>query len=188
VEPVDLGNGRVRLHVDTNIPGKIEVMVSLGLHGQNPDDVWIGMDERISVEHGYGSTIFDTKDLPRGKYDAEVSFYPRWSFQDDLSRATGISEHLGANSSISISGTGESASAVQERENGQRWVMENVNPGDAWILDKWVQRFGDFREIGVTRGNPKILKAYYFASIDMTVIVNQLRREVSTWRMGVASG
>lgn len=186
IDPQVLPDGRVRLDVSDNIPGTIEVMVGLSLQGQAGDDGWIGKDERVRLIDGQGVVTFATDDLPKGTYDAEVSFYPRWGFQDDASRATGISDNLSASSSIALAGSGESSSDVQSKENGQRWVMENVTMGDPWRPSEWTERFGEYEELPVDRGNPEILKAYYFPSIDTTLIVNTLKTEITVWRLGKA--
>lgn len=186
VDPQVLPDGRVRLEVSSNIPGTIEVMAGLSLQGQADDDVWVGKNERVRLTNGRGVVTLATSDLPKGKYDAEASFHPRWGFQDSTSRATGISENLSASSSLTLAGSGESAAEVQYRENGQKWVMEHVAMGDPWRPAEWVQRFGQYRELPVNRGNPEILKAYYFPRIDTTLIVNTLKREITIWRLGRA--
>ena len=42
-------------------------------------------------------------------------------------------------------------------------------------------------EIAIDRYNPKVIKAYYFSSNDITIFVNILSGEVSHWRLGQAS-
>jgi hypothetical protein len=186
VNPDILPNGNVRLSLTTNIPGVIEVMAGLSLHGQAPDDVWIGKSERVRLTAGTGAVTFSTADLPPGRYDAEVNFYPRWGFMDARSRDSGISDGLGASSMLDLGGSGPSASDVQFKENGQRWVMQRVSMGDPWRPNEWIQRFGAYEELAVDRGNPEILKAYYFPRIDTTLIVNTLKGEISVWRLGRA--
>lgn len=186
VNPTVLPDGRVQIEVTSNIPGTIEVMVSLSLQGQADEDVWIGKDERVRLTNGRGVTIFATSDLPEGKYDAESSFYPTWGFQDATSRATRISMNLNASSSLALVGSGELATELQFKKNGQKWVMEYVTTGDSWLPEDWVEKFGQYEELPVDRGNPKILKAYYFLRIDTTLIVNVLKKEIITWRLGRA--
>lgn len=186
VHPKVLPDGRIRLEVSSNIPGTIEVMAGLSLQGQADDDVWVGKNERVRLTNGRGVVTLATNDLPKGKYDAEASFYPRWGFQDAISRATGISKNLNALSSVTLAGSGESAAEVQFKENGQKWVMEHVAMGDPWRPAEWVQRFGQYQELPVDRGNPEILKAYYFLRIDTTLIVNILKKEITIWRLGRA--
>jgi hypothetical protein len=187
VKPTVLHGGDVRLDVVTNIPGVIEVMAGLSLHGQAGNDVHIGKSERVRVANGSGSVIISASDLPQGRYDAEVSFYPRWGFQDPVSRASGISENIEVVEPITIVGSGESAVAAKIRNEGQKWVMENFTMGDPWTPNEWVNRFGNYSELPISRGNPRILKAYYFPRIDMTLIVNVLKGEIVVWRLGQAN-
>ncbi len=186
VQPELLPNGDVRLKIRSNIPGTVVVMAGVSLHGQADDDVWVGKNQRVRVSNGEGAVTFSTRDLPAGEYDAEAAFYPRWGFQDTVSRATGITREVNAVSSLTLAGSGESAAVVQFKENGQKWVMMNVAMGDPWHAADWVQRFGKYSELRVDRGNPEILKAYYFPKIDTTLIVNVLKKEISIWRLGKA--
>ncbi|MBZ0103091.1 MAG: hypothetical protein K8I65_13085 [Thermoanaerobaculia bacterium] len=186
IDPEILPNGNVRLALGTNIPGVIEVMAGLSLHGQADDDVWVGKNERVRLANGTGTVTFSTADLPSGRYDAEINFYPRWGFQDASSRASRVSEPLSASTTIALKGSGASAAANQFEENGQKWVMEHVAMGDPWRPNDWIQRFGRYEEMRVDQGNPEILKAYYFSRIDTTLIVNELKGEISIWRLGRA--
>ena len=163
-------------------------MAGLSLQGQADDDVWIGKNERVRLTNGRGVVTLDTSDLPGGEYDAEASFYPRWGFQDSTSRATGISENLNASSTLALAGSGASATDVQFKENGQKWVMEHVVMGDPWQPTELTNRFGEYEELPVDRGNPEILKAYYFPRIDTTLIINTLKKEITVWRLGRAHG
>jgi hypothetical protein len=186
ITPEVLSNAAVKLDITTNIPGIIEVMAGLSLQGQAPDDVWIGKNERVRLTAGAGEVTFSTDDLPVGRYDAEVSFYPRWGPQDELSRGSGLTHELRAASPVELVGSGESASDAQFKLDSQRWVMENVGMGDPWVSNDWTRRFGSYEELTVDRGNPEILKAYYFPRIDMTLIVNTFRGEITIWRRGRA--
>lgn len=185
-EPAVLPSGSVHVAIKTNIPGEIEVMANLSLHGQKDEEVWIGKDEKVRISKGSGEVTFATDDLPKGQYDVEVDFYPRWGFKDAPSRATGITKNLITISSVSLTGNGTSSADTQFKKNNQKWVMEHVATGDPWHPSDWTNKFGDYRELSVDRFNPKIIKAYYFPRIDMTVIVNTLKGEISTWRLGEA--
>ena len=82
VTPSVLSGGEVKLKIETNIPGTIEVMADLSLSNQKPDDIAIGKTERVRIIGGKGEVAFTTTELPRGHYESEVSFYPRWGFQE----------------------------------------------------------------------------------------------------------
>ena len=92
---------------------------------------------------------------------------------------------LGACSGES-SGPGKSAADVQFKEDGQRWVAENIGEGEAWRPKDWIQKFGKYQELQMNMSSPELLKAYYFPRIDITLIVNVWRKEIATWRFGRA--
>ena len=184
VEGQAMDDDRVQVNVRTNIPGVIELMAGISLADQAPDDVFIGKTERITVRDGSGQTTFDVSDLPQGEYEAEASFYPNWGFQDEQSKATGITEPIESKYPLTLDGSGESAESVSERNEGQRWVMENVTMGMTWNPTEWKQRFGDWEEFATTSRNPDVITNYYFESIDMTIVVNTVKNEIVTWRTG----
>lgn len=186
VVPRVLESGHLSLSIRTDIPGTIEVMAGISLQGQADDDVWVGNSERVRIRDGEGAVTLSTSNLPSGTYDAEVSFYPRWGFQDSKSRASGISEDIVTVATVELFGSGESTASRKVKDEGQKWVMENVTMGDPWRPAEWLARFGNFEKMVVDRGNPKILKAYYFATIDVTIIANELKGEISIWRLGRA--
>ena len=84
VVPTVIGPSEVEVEIRTNIPGTIEVMLGLGLAGQDSDDVFIGTGKRIRIENGQAIATVSKPDLPSGKYEVEVSFYPRWGPQDSV--------------------------------------------------------------------------------------------------------
>ena len=64
--------------------------------------------------------------------------------------------------------------------------MLNVEVGERWDPAFWEGKFGSMKELTIDRYNPNIIKAYYFESIDMTLIVNVLKGQIHTWRIGKA--
>lgn len=187
VESASLEGDRLQATLATNIPGTIEVMASVNLAGQKPDDPWVGKSERVTLREGSGAVAFDTSDLPSGQYEVEASFYPRWGLKDDISRRAGATEELEATRPITIRGSGKSAAAEVRKKSGQKWVMENIIMGTPWDAADWRRRFGEAQQLTVDLYNPEIIKAYYFPSIDTTVFVNVLKGEVSHWRLGRAT-
>jgi len=177
----------VELAIKTNIWGVIEVMAGVDLKGQAADDVYIGKHDRVRIIDGTASVSIDVSDLPTGEYEATVGFYPRWGFQDEVSRSTGITDELRASQDISFEGSGESASETQFRKSSQKWVMGNVVQGTAWRESVWKDRFGGFEELPVERYNPQIIHAYYFTRIDMTIFVNTRKGTISHFRKGRAN-
>lgn len=184
VQAIQIEGKKVRLSISSNIPGNIEIMAGVSLMGQAPTDTYIGKSERVKVSNGSSEVVIDVSDLPSGKYEAEANFYPRWGLQDEKSKLTGINHEISASQKIEIGGSGESSESVAKRNEGQKWVMENIIVGTSWNPSEWKERFGSREELPVTSMNPKIIKNYYFSSIDMTVIVNTLKVKVVTWRMG----
>lgn len=180
----NLNDGQVHLELRTNIPGTIELMASVSLADQAPDDTWIGKNERVRLVNGTGQATFDVSDLPTGQYEVEASFYPRWGFQDEKSRSSGVNESLEHSHPISLKGSGESSELVAQRNEDQQWVIENVIMGSEWDPSFWINRFGEWEEFPVTTRNPDIISNYYFESLDMTLIVNTLKDEVVVWRIG----
>ena len=179
-----LSDGQVHLELTTNIPGTIDLMASISLADQAPDDTWIGKNERVRLVNGTGQATFDVSDLPTGQYEVETSFYPRWGFQDEESRSSGANESLEHSHPISLKGSGESSELATQRNEDQQWVIENVIMGSEWDSSFWRDRFGEWEEFPVTSRNPDIISNYYFESLDMTLIVNTLKDEVVVWRMG----
>ncbi len=159
---------------------------------------------KISYEMLESSSVIGTKltrkdDNPYGEYliiddqngmkggDMDgiyAKFYPRCGFQNAKSKSTGINHAISASQRIEVKGSGESSELVAKRNEGRRWVMNNINMGTPWNPATWEERFGSLEEFPVTSINPNIIKHYYFSSIDMTVIVNVLKVEVVTWRIG----
>ena len=90
---------------------------------------------------------------------------------------------------MTLGGSGESREVAVNREEGQRWVMENVRGNHPWDEASFVKRFGAYQEVPLTAGswNPEIIHMYYFPAIDMTFMVNVPKKEIATWRMGKAS-
>lgn len=179
-----LDDNKVLLELATNIPGTIEIMAGISLSNQDPDDVWIGKNQRVRLENGAGQVTFDVSDLPSGQYEVEATFYPRWGFQDEVSKLSGVDENIEYTHPISLKGSGEPAEVAEQRSEDQKWVMENVIVGSEWEPEFWKSRFGQWEEFPVTTMNPDIISNYYFESLDMTIIVNTLKDEVVTWRTG----
>ena len=187
VVPTVIGPSEVEVEIRSNIPGTIDVMLGLGLAGQDPDDVFIGTSKRIRIQNGRAIVTVSKPGLPSGNYEVEVSFYPRWGPQDSIAKAVGANSEIHALETVALTGTAESPKAASQRENEQRWVMQNVYGGTRWNRSYWVGRFGEPRQLTITRLNPRIIKAYYFKSLDMSIFVNELKGEVSHWRMGRAT-
>ena len=96
VVPTVIGPSEVEVEIRSNIPGTIEVMLGLGLAGQDPKDVFIGASKRIRIKNGRATATVSKPDLPGGKYEVEVSFYPRWGPQDSVAKGAGAKSEIHA--------------------------------------------------------------------------------------------
>lgn len=168
----------------SNIPGDIQVMVSVGLAGQAPDDIFVGTNERASLKDGHGEAVVQISEIPQGDYEVDATFYPRWGFKDGHKTAD-ISEPIASEAKVlTLTGSGESSETYISRNEGQRWVMDNISAGTPWKPESLRARFGEWEEFPATKRNPDIIKNYYFPSIDMTIVVNKLKGEAVTWSKG----
>jgi hypothetical protein len=191
VEAHTVSDGKVELDITTNIPGTVEVMANIGLRNQKGDDLYVGTDnERILLSHGTGRFVFDVSKLPRGKYEAEVGFYPDWGFKDAASRASGIKHNIQINKPIDF--TIHSSVSAQEQmalKTKQEWVMNHALPETPWKPAEWRKRFGASVFIPVVDDtwDPSIVKDYYFHSIDMRIRVNTRLHQIMGFEMGRGS-
>ncbi|WP_430475684.1 hypothetical protein ACQ0MK_08745 [Thalassospira lucentensis] len=168
----------------SNLPGDVEVMISVGLLGQGPDDLAVGTNQRASLRKGHGKEVLHISEIPQGDYEVYATFYPRWGFGDN-EKVASIKDSIRSDIHVvAITGSGEPASQYLKREEGRMWVIDNIFPGTLWEPEKIRSRFGDWVSFPATKRNPEIIKNYYFPSIDMTIVVNQLKGEVATWAKG----
>ena len=186
----------VDVKIETNIPGAIVLAVTLALKGQSPQETFIGTNFiRVPVSGGKAKATIDGSKramphgskLPAGDYDVEVSFYPRWSENKVAASAAKINDTIEGKDSVVLSASGQSSSSVKAAAHGQRWVMENFYMNYPWKPEFWRNKFGELQQVEYRgSGNPRILKMYYIKSINMTLLVNDLKKEIVTYRMGLA--
>ncbi len=182
--PKHIGANEVTVELSTDIPGSIDVMLGLRLEEQRANDVFIGDSKRVSLKNGHAVATVGKKGLPSGRYILEVTYYPKWGPQDAISKGSGAGSKIESQHIVTLVGSGASATGAETKENGQRWVMENVYGGTQWSMPTWTEKFGPSDPVDVTLLNPDIIKAHYFEQIDMTIFVNALKGEVSHWRVG----
>jgi hypothetical protein len=191
-----IGRFTVQVNVTSNLPDTAVLAAELGLTNQKPDDVFIGTNyQEIRLKKGKASFIIDGNKrvmpvgstLPSGQYDVGVSFYPLWEQNRDTAARLKVSSSIEGSTRITLGGSGASASSAQKKQADQKWVMLNVNSGDEWRSGYYTQRFGNYTELPLDNGNPRILKMYYFPSIDMTFMVNVYKGEIELWRRGKAN-
>lgn len=180
----EVAANKIELSIGSNVPGTIEVMASIDLADQAPTDTYIGKSQPVLMTSKQTVMTFDTSDLPSGDYTAEVHLYPLWGLKDNKSKSAGIENAISAIQPIKITGTGESSQSATKKNEGRNWVYENVGSGTVWDPAGWKSRFGDWTQIPTTTMNPAIIKNYYFESLDMTIIVNTLKKEIVSWKTG----
>jgi len=176
----------VEYNIETNIPLPVEVMLSIDLADLKPDEFNIGTRERIILSQSpfkYSLDISNAK-LPSGTYETEVTFNSNWGANNGNSEAKKIKSIVTGKDLIDLQtsyGTAEERKAKNEK---QAWVMENVVMQTPWEPLKFIERLGQYEELTLINGNPKIIKVYYFKEADMTFFVNELKDNVTTWRIG----
>lgn len=186
-----VGDGKVELDITTNIPGTIAVMANIDLRNQKGDDLYVGTDNgQVIVAHGVGKAILDVSKLPRGKYQADIGFYPDWGFKDSISRATGIRSNIALTKPIEFgSHSTVSASEQISQKQNQIWVMNHALPETPWRPAEWRKRFGAsvFVPVVDDTWDSSIVKDYYFPSIDMRIRVNTRLHQIMGFEMGRGS-
>lgn len=186
VKATAVSSFEVLLNVNTNIPLPVEVMASLSIKGQNPQDTYIGVSERVRLTSPEQIITIDgtEENLPSGDYVAEVSFYSRWGAENGSEAAKQITSDIIGQSDVTLSGSGESKNQADEQNIAQRWVMLNVDIGMPWNEGLFVERLGQF---STTASTLNLHDAYYFEDADMTIIVSRAHDTVAVWRMGRAT-
>ncbi|WP_321402627.1 hypothetical protein [Maridesulfovibrio sp.] len=66
----------------------------------------------------------------------------------------------------------------------QDWVVNTCNGGSPFNQSILMNKLGAFELTTVTKGNPNILKAFYYPNADMTIIANVKTRRIVYWRLG----
>lgn len=186
VNAVEMGPTKVKFSTSTNLPLPVQVMAGISLQGQNPNDTWIGFNQKITLKTSEQTFILDfpKKPLPGGTFDAEVTFYPRWGAKNGNPIAAKIGKNVEGLNVIALTGDGQKAEERMERDRMQLWVMENVNAATPYIESNMRSKLGYSETVAVTSMNPNIIKGHYFPKADMTIYVNTLKNEYVTFRKG----
>ncbi|HEX8300156.1 hypothetical protein [Sphingomonas sp.] len=186
IEPKALDAHRVQLTIGTNLPMPIKVATSIDLRGQKPTDTYIGYSEFITLTGASTTVVLDTsksdKPLPAGDYDATVDFFPKWGAEgNELAKGA---PQLHAEKQLKLAGSSGSAADARQLNEHQSWVMENVAMNMPWSKASFERRLGKSDK---GRSDLSHLHdAYYFPGADMTLLVNRLQNQVTTWKMGNA--
>ena len=86
---------------------------------------------------------------------------------------------------IKLQGDGTSADKELAKRQAQNWVMGTVHSQYPWDESFFVNRLGNYVKYKATLSH--LHDAYYFPDVDVTLLVNRLRGEVTVWRFGRAT-
>ncbi len=185
IEPRALDTHRVELVIGTNMPTPIKVATSIDLAGMKDTDTYVGYQEFVTLTGATTTVVLDTskaeKPLPQSDYDATVTFYPKWGAEGNPA-AAGAPE-LHAEKRFALKATGGSVADTKKRDEGRRWVMENVIAGTAWDKAAFERRLGR-PEFGPSDLN--LHTAYFYPIPGVTMLVNRTNGKIATWRNGNA--
>lgn len=187
----------VEVKIKTNIPLPVEVMASVSIKGQNPQDIYIGTSKKIKLSAPEQTVILDGRDenLPAGEYSVEVAFYPEWGAEIGSIEAKRINSEIIGQADVTLTGSGESKAQTDAKNdakyNAREWAMQNAGIGTPWNEDQFVAKIGPFKksasELNLTAAPGFLFDAYYFEYVDMTIIVSRATNKVVIWRDGLAT-
>lgn len=174
----------VFVDIMTNIPLPVKVAVGINLQEQKPKAISIGTSKFVTLTDNPYPVIFDIsrEKLPTGKYNVEVDFYPKWGAKDGHKLAKKIKTRISASLPISLITSYGNVNERKEKDRLLKWVFENVIIGTS--INVVQTKIGKYEVLEVLNRNPRIIKAYYYKKIDLTIFVNILKGEVATWRLG----
>ena len=176
----------VEFVIETNIPLPIEVMISVDLKDQKPDETYIGASKKLKIESSPFTFMFNISEykLPSAVYITDVSFYPNWGANDGNELAKEIESKVVGSSSVILNTSHGTVEETKLKNKGQIWIMNNVYTGTTWDKNTFIKELGNYKELTVSNKNPEIIKVYYFQDADMTIFVSKPKKEVLTWREG----
>jgi hypothetical protein len=182
-----LPDRKVQFVITTNIPTPVQVMASINLAGQKDDDIWIGHSDKVTLTGPTTTFVLDTsvaqRELPDADYEAEVSYYARWGAEGNPA-AEGYPD-VKATKTLKLGGGGLTRTAAVRRAELQQWVMLNVIMHTPWDREGFKEKLGRSEKSPSTMSH--LHDAYYYPDADMTLLVNRLLGEVTTWRKGRVS-
>lgn len=166
--PTVQGNFKVLVDVTTELPDGSVLAVSISKHGLGDDDIFVGTDFiKAPVKNGSVSVLIDAEKktrpsvaaITKGKYDLDVTFYPRWKENKLIADNLGIMESVEVIKIIQLVGNGQDEETFQEQMQsleGRNWVMGEVFQGMKWDESFWVKKFGQPERYSPSVGNPKV--------------------------------
>jgi hypothetical protein len=191
------GSYTIDLEIETNIPGSITLAGSLSLNGQ-PNNVVIGTEFiRIPVSEGKAKITLDGrentrpsgKNLPTGNYDVEIAFHPLWKENSATANDAKIKESIKWVKAVQLSASGKPPDDIIKAITAKRDQMKallSITVGQPWDPKFWRTKYGKMEEVEYKGElNPSIIKMYYIESIDLTLMVNDLKKQIVTATTGL---
>jgi hypothetical protein len=203
-QPTVIDAYQVDVAVTTNIPGPMVLAARLALTGLKADDPFVGtgfMRFPVAKDRGKTTIHVEKHAMPRGMrmfsgiYDVEVFFYASWPDNTQAVKLTGISDTIKVAVPVRLIASGPAPDtrsdaakgAAVDADEGYRWVTENVFEGFYFRREFWENKFGAMEEVPYKGdGDPAVFKMYYIKKINMTLLVDDSRKAVITYRRGLA--
>jgi hypothetical protein len=204
VQPTVIDAYQVEAAVTTNIPGPMVLAARLALAGVHPDDPFVGTGfMRLPVEKDSGKMTLHLEKhaMPRGArmfsgtYDVEIFFYASWPDNTEAVKRTGIADTIKVSVPVRLIASGPAPGVNKnsakvnaiDSDEGYRWVTENVFEGFYFRREFWENKFGELEEVAYKgERDPAVFKMYYIKKINMTLLVDDSRKAVITYRRGLA--
>lgn len=186
VEATEISSTAVELKAATNIPIPVEVVASIYLHGQEPNDVYVGHSQRVTIKSLEQTIVVNhgAKNLPSGTYVAEVDFHSRWGAMNGNPAAAKIGTNIVGAVEIDLVASGETMEVRLKRDKLRRWIMEDIVYGEPWSEQLLTSKLGKYDPVPIRERNPNVIKGMHFPSADMTIFVNVFLGENVSWSLG----
>lgn len=157
ISSVEEIGGSVRFIVETDIETPFEVLAGIELADQADEDIYIGITDRVMIEHSPQTIITSTTDddsaLPHGRYEAVVSFYPYWGAETSPASTKEIGDEIHAKSPFVLVGVNDpNKSVMGELSSVQRTAIgQSV---DLYSSLEKCMAAGDFSDYGFSSKGP----------------------------------
>jgi len=174
--------------IETNFPLPIDLMASISLKNQKPNDTYIGSSMRITIKTSPYTYHLDISedDLPSGEYEAAVKFYPLWGADNGNELAKNIKSEVESVYSLSLTTSHGTSENRMDQDKKQQWAIEHADIGTDWNSTTYVSALGSYQELTLknTDRDPNVVKVYYFKEADMTIFVSKPRQTILMWKSG----
>lgn len=157
ISSVEQIGGNVRFIVETDIETPFEVFAGVELADQADDDIYIGITDRVTIQHSpqtiVTSTTSDSSALPSGRYEAVVDFYPHWGAETSPASTKKIVDAIHAKSRFDLVGVNDPNKTVMgELSSVQRTAIKQSV--DLYSSLEQCMSAGDFSAYGFSAKGP----------------------------------